>query len=87
MNFVVSETQFLSVFLTSAAMKIISRDSASDKEVEEINETSINLLFKNNILTMHHSDGNFDEEEDDDFEILPVLLLSLLTRITKWKHQ
>ena len=36
---------------------------------------------------MHHSDGNFDEEEDDDFVILPVLLLSLLTRRTKWEHQ
>ena len=36
---------------------------------------------------MHHSDGNFEEEEDDDFEILPVLLLSLLTRRTKWEHQ
>ena len=69
-----SATQFLNVFLTSAAMEIISFDSSSDEE-EEINDTSINLLFKNNILTIHHSDGNFDEDEDDDFEILPVLLL------------
>ena len=36
---------------------------------------------------MHNCDGNFDEEEDHDFEILPVLLLSLLTRRTKWEHQ
>ena len=86
MNFVLSTTQFLSVFHTSAAMEIISFDSSSDEEKEN-NDTSINLLFKNNILTMHNSDGNFDEEEDDDFEILPVLLLSLLTRKTKWEHQ
>ena len=60
-NFVVSATQFLSVFLTSAAMEIISFYSSSDEEEEENNDTSINLLFKNNILTIHHSDGNFDE--------------------------
>ena len=66
-------------------MDIISFDfSAAD---EENNDTSINLLFKNNILTMHNSDGNFDEEEDDDFETLPVLLVSLLTWRTKWEYQ
>ena len=87
MHFVVTATQFLSVFLTSAAMEIISLDSSCDEEEEENNDTSIHLLFKNNILTMHCSDGNFHEEEDDDFEILPVLLLSLLTRRTKWEYQ
>ena len=87
MHFVVTATQFLSVFLTSATMEIISFDCSSDEEEEENNDTSIHLLFKNNILTMHCSDGNFHEEEDDDFEILPLLLLSLLTRRTKWEHQ
>ena len=88
MNFVVSATQFLNVFLTSAAMKIISFDSSCDEEEEESNnDTFIHLLFKNDILTMHHSDDNFHEEEDDDFEILPLLLLSLLTKTTKWEHQ
>ena len=86
MNFVVSATQILSAFLTSAAMEIISFHSSSDEE-ESNSDTSINLLFNKNILTMHNSDGNFDEEEDDDFDILPVLLLSLLTRRTKWEHQ
>ena len=87
MNFVVSATQFLSVFLTLEAMEIISLFSIPYDEEEENNHTSINLLFKNNILTMHHSDGNFDEEDNDDFENLPVLLPSLITRRTKWEHQ
>ena len=52
-------------------MEINSFDSSDDKE-EENNDTSINLLFKRNKLTMLNSDGNFDEEEDDDFENLPV---------------
>ena len=86
MNFVVSATQILSAFLTSAAMEIISFDSSSSSS-EENNDISTNLLFNKNILKMHNSDGNFDEEEDDDFEILPVLLLSLLTRRTKWEHK
>ena len=86
MNFVVSATQFLSVFLTSAAIEIISFDLSSNEE-EGNNDTSINLLFKHNILTIHNSDGNFDDEHDDNFEIQPVLLLSLLTRRTKWEHQ
>ena len=59
-NFVVSATQFLILFLKSEPMEIKSFDSSDDKE-EENNDTSINLLFKNNILTIHHSDGNFDE--------------------------
>ena len=87
MNFVLSASQFLSVFLTSAAMEIISFDSSSDDKEKEINDTSINLLFKNNILTMHNSDDTIDEEEDVNFDILPVLLLSQLTRKTKWEHQ
>ena len=67
-------------------MEINSFDSSDDEE-EGNNVTYINLLFKKNILTMNDSDGNFDEEEDDSFDILPVLLLSLLTRKTKWEHQ
>ena len=52
-------------------MEIKSFDSSSDIENKN-NDTSINLFFKRNTLTMHHSDGNFDEEEDDDFKNLPV---------------
>ena len=38
MNFVVSATQFLSVFLTSEPMEIISFDCSSDEEEEEEEE-------------------------------------------------
>ena len=63
-------------------MEIISFGSSDDQE-EENNDTSINLFFKRKIMTMSNSDNNFNVEEDHNFEILPVLLISLLTRKTK----
>ena len=36
---------------------------------------------------MNSSDGNFNDKEDHNFEILPVPPLSQLPRKAKWEHQ
>ena len=83
----VSNTISYIVPLTSTAIEIISLFSIPYDDKEDNNYTSIILPFKRAILTMYISDENFDEEQDDDFEILPALLLSLLARETKRQHQ
>jgi hypothetical protein len=36
---------------------------------------------------MDHNNDNFNNEGIDNFDILPIILLSVFTRISKWEHQ
>ena len=50
-------------------------------------DTSLQHFFKSNIMKMNDNGDNFDEEDDDCVEILPVLIQSLFTRKNKCEHQ
>jgi hypothetical protein len=66
-------------------MEFISNGSSSSDDDND--DTSLQHLFKSNIMKMSDNDDNFDEEDDEYVEILPVLIQSLFTRKTKWEHQ
>jgi hypothetical protein len=65
-------------------MEFISNGSSSD---DDDDDTFLQHLFKSNIMKINDNDDNFDEEDDNYVEILPVLIQSLFTRKTKWEHQ
>ena len=64
-------------------LEFISIDSSSDDD----DDASLQYLFKSNIMKMNSNDDYFVDKEDSNVEILPVLLLSLFTRKTKWQHR
>ena len=66
-------------------MEFISNGSSSSDDDDD--DTSLQHLFKSNIMKMSNNDDNFDEEDDNYVEILPVLIQLLFTRKTKWEHR
>jgi hypothetical protein len=69
-------------------MEFISIDSSSSSSPDDDDDnTSLQNLVKSITMKMKSNDDYFEEGEDGNFEILPVLLLSLFTRKTRWEHQ
>ena len=66
-------------------MEFISNGSSFSDDDDD--DTSLQHLFKSNIMKMSNNDDNFDEEDDNYVEILPVLIQLLFTRKTKWEHR
>ena len=64
-------------------MEFISNGSSDDDDDDD--DTSPQHLFKSNIMKMSNNDDNFNEEDDNYVEILPVLIQSLFTRKTDRK--
>ena len=67
-------------------MEFISIDSSSSSSSDDDDNASLQHLVKSNIMKMNSNDDYFDEGEDDNVETLPVLLLYLFTRKTRWEH-
>ena len=53
---------------------------------DDNDDTYLQHLFKSNIMKMNNNNENFDEEDNEYVEILPVLIQWLFTMKTKWEH-